>query len=320
MLQKITGRLIVIDIFILLMICYPIKSSFSYKKDDPRSKFRVSLYADRLSFESNSPVILDIRVKNISDKKESFYIYDAVYTTFQPVVYDMRGREAEIIVPYRLKQIEIDKVIKKQRPRVITLSTNEAIIHSINLKKIYNLKADSMYRVKGFFFPRVKNSMAIPSENILTFKILESAAIVRKSGIRKIHHTILPSEIILLVLTAEQNGDWDKYIKYFKLENYINAFPNFVKIYNSADDKKRLKIIENFIKFISRKRSDYILSFNVLSESVFKESNNAYVEVEVKRYGPRKPFAYKYRYTMQRYNNFWLIIDVEATVRTVKRS
>ncbi|MDY6967299.1 MAG: hypothetical protein SVR08_01405 [Spirochaetota bacterium] len=318
--QKLSGRSISIGIIIITMIYYPIKSSFSYQKRDYRSRFRVSLYTDSLSFKSNVPIILNIRVDNISNRKESFYIYDEVYTSFQPVIYDIKGREAEIIVPYRLKQIGIDKVLKNQNPRVITLSTNESIIHSINLRNIYNLKVNTIYRVKGFFFPRVKNHIAIPSDNILTFKVLESKAVVKKSEIKKIDHTITPSEIILLVLSAEQNGDWDKYIKYFKLENYINAFPNYVNIYNKADDKKRLKIIGNFVKFITRKRSDYILSFNILNESVFREKNIAYVEVEVRRFGLSKPFIYKYKYTMQMYNYFWLIIDVEATVRTVKRS
>ena len=52
---------------------------------------------------------LKICIKNISGKKVSFKIYEGKkynypdFTTFQPYVYDIMGRNAELTVPYRLK-------------------------------------------------------------------------------------------------------------------------------------------------------------------------------------------------------------------------
>ena len=316
------GKLAITTIILslLVIISNPLKPLFPYKRDNPKSVFRVFLQMDRLSFEDNETVNLNMCIKNNSKRNKSFKVYDFGYTTFQPVVYDISGREAEIIVSYRLMNRDITDVVKRCKYRVIELSPDETIIHSVNLKNIYNLKIGVEYRVRGFFSPDVKSLQAIPSENQLTFKIVKSRGFVKKSGIERMSRSISPSEIVLLVLTAEKNRDWDNFYKYIKLESYINAFSNYVRIYNEADGKKRLKIIDDFIKFLSRRRSDYIVNFKILEESVLKERNIAYVDAEVTRFGPKKPFVYTYKYTLERFRNFWLIIDVEAIVRKVKRS
>jgi hypothetical protein len=98
------------------------------------------------------------------------------------------------------------------------------------------------------------------------------------------------------------------------VESYINAYSDFVRPYNEADEVGKLNIIEDFIKFLSGKRADYIVDFEVTGEEVLKDRNIAYVEAKVRRFGARYPFVYSYRYTLEKYRDFWLVIDVDATV------
>ncbi|MDY6934272.1 MAG: hypothetical protein SVZ03_08630 [Spirochaetota bacterium] len=289
-------------------------------KNDHKTGLRVFLHMDRLTYDFNEIPILNICIKNSSTTNASLTVYDILHTTFQVIVYDMNGREAEIIVPYRLMNKNIEDVIRDIKPRVIELSPKEIISHSINLKDVYNLIPEMEYRVKGYLFSDLKRFDAIPSENILTFRILKSLGIKKEIRIKEIDRKISASEIILLALTAEKKRDWDNYFKYIKVESYINAFSDYVRVYNEADEKKRLNIIDNFIKFLKRDRVDHILNFKIIEESVFEDQNIAHVDVEVIRFGPIIPFTYKYKYVLERYDNFWLITDVEATVRRGKRS
>lgn len=286
---------------------YPMESEVS-------SPFTLSLKMDRFMFTEDDPVILNMIIKNNSSSKESFVIYDSLYTTYQPVVYNTLGREAEITVPYRLMNKRVDEVIKDNNPRIIELMPNEKFVYMINLKKIYNLELNTEYRVKGYFMSDIKNTASIASENAISFKITRSTSLVRRSGVKRVTRDISPSEVVMLALTAEKNGNWNNFLKYIKIESFINAYPEYVRLYNNADEIEKLKIIEEFVTFLSRNRTDYIREFNVMEETLLPDKNISYVDAAVKRQGPRIPFAYKYRYTLERFKDFWLIIDVEATV------
>ena len=310
----------IIYIILFFAFCVTPINLFPFEIDYADSeKFRVLIYFDKFTFYHDDPVNLKIQIKNNSFKKEKITIYDSLYTTFQPVVYDMNAREAEIIVPYKLMNKQIDDIVKQAVSRKIILSPNESIIHTINLKEIYSLQSKRKYRVKCFFFPDAVMAKAIPGESVLIFKIIDSISTVKKSGIERMRIGITPSEIIYLFLQAEKSKNWDNYIKYLKLNRYINAFPNFVKTYNSADEKEKLKVEEDFIKFLSKDRNDYILDFNVINENIVKNKKIAYVNVMVRRFGIKWPFTYKYKYTLEKFRDFWLIIDVEAIVMKGKR-
>ena len=90
---------------------YFFQSLFAISNDD--KVFKVFLVMDKLAFEENEKILLHINIKNITDDIGSFKIYDAVYTSFRPVVYDIKGRELETTVPYRLKD--------KTQPRLLSI-------------------------------------------------------------------------------------------------------------------------------------------------------------------------------------------------------
>jgi len=303
-----------IAICVIMVIAAIITPKLYSLESEVSNPFTMSLKMNRFMFTEDDPVTLHMVVKNNSSKKESFVIYDSVYTTYQPVVYNTLGREAEITVPYRLMNKRVDEVIQDINPRIIELMPNEKFVYMINLKKIYNLELNTEYRVKGYFMSDIKNTAAIASENVISFKITRSTSLVRRSGVKRITRDISPSEVVMLLLNAEKNGNWNNFLKYIKIESFINAFPEYVRLYNNADEIEKLKIIEEFVTFLSRNRPDYIREFNVVEETLLPDKNISYVDAVVKRHGPRAPFVYRYRYTLERFKDFWLVIDVEASV------
>ncbi len=282
-------------------------------EDEGLNPLRIYIYMDRISFSNDEPVRLQVCVKNNSNKTELLKIYDSLYTTYQPVVYDETAREAEMTVPYRMMNKPMGGIIENITPRTVELSKDETLEYSVNLREIYALQAEREYRVEVRFSPDAGSLPYITGENIFTFKTFQSAVTYIHSGVKKIGADITPSETVLLFLTAERDRNWDNYLRYLKLEDYIQAYPEFVSQYRGADDVKQAIIIDEFIKYLKKDRSDYLLDFHVSAE-LMKEGNTAYVDAEVKRYGPRSPFYYKYRYTLERYRSFWRIKDVEATV------
>ncbi len=304
-------RYLVIIIFLFLLVLQIPQIVFA--EDHEGTDLQVFISMDKFSYSDLEPVILNIYIKNLSNKNKVLKIYDSIYTTFHPVVYDKMGREAEIIVPYRLMNKKMVDTIKDITPRTITLVHSETLKHTINLRDIYKLKVDNEYRVDAGFSPDVKFAGRISSDNVILFNIFKTTDLIKYSGIKRIGRDISPSEVVLLFLHAEKNNKWDNYLKYLNLDEFITAYPKYVKIYKNADDIRKTIIIEEFINFLKRKRSDYIIDFEIVNE-IKKGKTTAFVDAEVKRYGTGLPFYYKYRYSLERFRSFWRITDVEASV------
>lgn len=282
-------------------------------------KFNVYLRMDKQNFFLEEDVILKICVKNRSAKKISIDIYEKEgytvpsYATFQPVVYDLMGRDAEIIIPYRLESRNISDVINDMKKRRIELAPDEVLIHPINLKDVYNLKPDKKYRVRSFFFPDFANRDTIRSNNELSFRIIHVKRDKEKPVEKGINRKISPPEVILLVLNAEKNQDWKRMLKYLDIEKYINSYSNYIRIYNLANNYEKKRVEEDFVKFLSRERNDYILDFKITRDEIINNDNLAYVDVIMDRFGVKRTHRYKYRYTLEKYENFWLVINLEAS-------
>ena len=102
-------------------------------------------------------------------------------------------------------------------------------------------------------------------------------------------------------------------LKYIETEKFINSYSDFARRYNLAKfNKERLKIEQEFIKFLTRRRDDFLLDFKIISEGI--DNRISYVSVVVSRKGVRKRERYKYHYTLEKFKNLWLIIKMEATV------
>ncbi|MFH0974658.1 MAG: hypothetical protein V1874_02625 [Spirochaetota bacterium] len=297
-------------------------SLFSMANEKENSYFKIYLYMEKATFENNESILLYINIKNTSKTKRIFKICDMDYTTFQPVVYNMNGKEAETLVAYRLQNKTVTEILKDSNSRTIELLPNELFSHIIDLKTIYKIDSEKEYRVKAQFSPDVENLFFIKSDNQLNFKTLKDVGdsgdkISRISQFTSPIRNLSPSEIILLFLKAEKERNWDNYFKFIDIEKYINAYPDYVRIYNIAikkhDIEQKEKIVLEFTNFLKEERSDYIISYNIVSE-LNQSENNCYVEALVKRSSAGSPFIYKYRYALEKFENLWLITDVVVTV------
>ncbi|MFC1669098.1 hypothetical protein ACFL20_01800 [Spirochaetota bacterium] len=278
---------------------------------------------DKRNFSSNEDVVLKVCIKNISSKNISFNIYESGkikktdFTTFQPYVYDMYGRDAQLIVPYRLQGKRTDHVLSKMKKRNIILGPEEIIIHRVNLNQIYKLNAGLKYRVKSFFLPDFGKKIVIKSINELSFKVKRAKRDRKKQDRLDIKRGLTPSETVLLALDAEKGKDWSRMIKHYDIEKYINSYPDYIRIYNLADRLEKQKIEKKFINYLSRKRFDYLLNFKIVNDEIDKNRRVAYVDVLVKRFGVIRHDKYKYRFTLEKYighKDLWLITGYEATV------
>lgn len=314
--------------FAVIAVLMAAVSVFTQEQDP--GLIKVYLKMDKASFYQDEDIALRICIKNKGDENALLDIYEkkddmnSLYITFQPVVFDMKGREAETIVPYRLENKDPKSMIKEFIKRTIQIGPHEEIIRVVNLKQVYNLQAGTRYRVKGFVFPSFEKDVVIQSDNELSFRIFGKKMSDIKSGIVQKYQRksdtpeMLPSEVIYLVLNAEKTKSLHRFIKYFNIEKYINAYPNFVRKYNRAFDEKKSKIEDEFITFLYREREDYIVDFKIKREDIDRANNAAYVEAYVERYAPRQPFRYLYRYTLEKSLvqnvHAWLITNLDAIV------
>jgi hypothetical protein len=283
-------------------------------------KLRVHLRMDKKIFFSDEEVTLQICVKNISEKKNYFEVYDSLdnessnYTTFQPLVFDMKGREAEITVPYKIEKRDISEMVRGLEKRMVELAPGESFIHTVNLKDLFSMNLNTRYRIQGLFYPAFEENTVVKSDNELMFKIVEAKRYNKPSEVDAIERSVSPKEVILLTLKAEKDRDWDTWIKYINIEKYINAYPEFVQKYIRANYEEKSLIEKDFIKYTTRDRDDYLVNYRIVRESVETDRKIAYVDVIEERYGIRWNYRYKYRYTLEQYKNLWLITDEEATV------
>ncbi len=273
----------------LCLILFSLGALRSQEIDDSPS-FRVHLRMDRFSFNDDEAIKLQVCVQNNAFRREYYKSYDMDYITFQPVVYNSAGREAEILVPHRLANISTDEAVKGRDPRIIALGRNEIMTHVIDLRKIYKLDGHDEYRVKVFFVPDPGKQYAVPGDNILRFKVSRSDVFtawgkgpIREPRRDRTEFSISPREVVMLFLTAEKERNWENHLKYIRMDGYINSFPNYGKLYNAADDSEKLKIEDEFINFLKSDRGDYIIDFSVDRENIVQGKGIAYVDSHVQQ-------------------------------------
>lgn len=307
-------------ITLLLVACIP-AFSMVYEPD----KLRVHIRLEKKTYYADEDVHLQVCVKNISEKKNYFEVYDtsesdsALYTTFQPIVFDMNGREEQPTVA-GFEERKIGELVKGLDKRMIELGPGEMFTHTVNVKELFDLKLNTSYRIQGLFYPDFEDDRLIKADNELVFKIIEQKHYNKPSEVDSTDRSISPKEVMLLTLKAEKDRDWNNWKKYVNIEKYINAFPEFVQKYYHANYEEKKEIEKDFIAFATRERDDYLVDYRVLDEVVEKDRAVAYVDVIVDRFGIRKTNRYKCRYTLEQYRNLWLVTDEEATVmKGVKR-
>lgn len=301
----------------------------------------IILSTPKFNYAINENIILSTHVKNISNSVITFFVYDSPerndiydrprgdisgYTTFQPIVYDMQGRDAELIVPYIIEKDNVDEILSWMVKREIKLGPGETFIRTQNLKNIYKFQIDRDYRLKLNFFPQLglkNDSIALMSSNEIKFRVNREKIYAEneKPGISSI--ALTPSEVVLLVLNAEYENRFSRGLKYIDLEKYINSYPEFTRKYNMADDFGKKIIEKEFIRYLTLKRKDFLLSFEIKNEEFLDSGTVAFVDVIAERKNIVKPERFRYRYRLEKNrpeDKIWLLAGIEASVtKDVKR-
>ncbi|HRX16765.1 MAG TPA: hypothetical protein P5123_10660, partial [Spirochaetota bacterium] len=105
----------------------------------------------RATFHDVRYIQAEIIVQNRGKEPASFIVYDKPYTTFQPVVYDVNGREAPVRVAYRLTGLRADQVLGGVASRTILLVPGEKYSCSVNLADYYEFAHGREYKVRLLF-------------------------------------------------------------------------------------------------------------------------------------------------------------------------
>jgi len=122
------------------------------------------------------------------------------------------------------------------------------------------------------------------------------------------------------VMDAEKNKNWSRMLKYINIEEFINSFSDFVKLYSRAGSFEKKEIEDKFSRFLSRERPDYILDFKITGEEIDSNGKFAHVNVIVDRFGVRITERYLYRFVLEKKEKLWLINSLEASVmKGIKR-
>lgn len=305
---------------IKILIIFIIGSFYTHvnSQENKMNPYKVFIKTNRLMFEKDNPITISICIKNISRSKQTLVIFDKEYTTFQPVVYDMQGKEALTKVTYRQAGKMVFDVLRNQKARFVEIAPGETFIHDVNLLDYYSLDLEKQYKVKGFLLVDVRSGALIRSENSIKFKIKAFQIDKRESDEFKIVRQITPAEIIRLFLVAEKDQKKENYIKYIDLKKYINSFSDYAYAYNSASEVYRKKVLKDFVGFLVTPRNDYIVDFEIKDEIINKSSANVFALVT--RRGSGVNFTYKYNYTLEKYKDYWLITDVTASVTRKRKN
>lgn len=319
---------------IIIMILFFAGSQVAFSKDT--HAFRVIINTDKLKYFNSDEIILKINIKNITDEPAVFYVYDspqrtdifnrergdtADYTTFKPVVYDMNGKNAELLVPYITGEKNQAETLSWMIKREIKLGPGETFTHTQNLRKIYNLPSDKNYRMKLHFFPFIGDkddeNLAVVSSNEIKFRITRDRAYVPFQPKDPNSVRLTPGEVVLLLISAEREKNTERAIKYLDIDKFIHSYPDFSRRYDIADDVEKKDIEKEFIRYLINRKEDPLAEYRIISEEPEASGTVAYVTVEAMRNGLIKPARFRYVYRLEKNaetDYIWLVAGLEAQV------
>ena len=282
--------------------------------------FDVFLSMDKQIYSDTEEVNLRVSVKNISNDTATFCIYEdkktnPSYTTFQPKVYDMLGKENENIIDYKRQNLYTVDIIDSMSKRDIQLGAGEIFTYTVDLKRVYKMQTGLSYRVRCYFVPDLGVRYVIHGKNELTFHVDGRKENAGQAAQYSINRDISPSETVLLALEAEKSSDMGRMLKYIDLEEFIRIEPNFMRSYSISGEIERREILEKFRQYLLKPRRDYLITFKITDEGMDRET--AYVDVLAERYSVGKNDAYKYRFVLRKDKDFgtvWLITGLEASI------
>lgn len=281
-----------------------------------RDALKLTIHADQERYFSDESPRVYMKLTNTSYKSVEFTLYDkdgALYpfVSFLPFLFDMRGRELEPAVEWRQEHRELEKEREGCAKRILTLGPGESFTYTANLGELYRLQSGT-YRIRGFFVPE-DNESTLRSLNEITITVDEYSPVPERSE-DKARQFLEPTEIVMLALSAEREGNWDRYLKFFDIEKYIFSYTEYIDPFTRAYGMEKEKVKEDFRRFLQRRRYDYLIDFTILEQKIQPGNEEATVIAEVTRYSPRLPDRYRYFFTLEKSSDRWIITGLDASI------
>lgn len=210
--------------------------------------------------------------------------------------------------------------------REVALYPGEAFTRVVDLSHYYDLKPGETYFIRGVFFPnRAQNpEVFAQSENTLRVRIREGrprltdslASAPPAARATRMNQGLAPYETVFLFLTAELKKNWQDYLKYVKLDDYIRSFDRFARRYIQAGQVDRGLILAEFKKYLTRRRSHPLKRYRIRETTETVPGRSAKVVVDIERQNNRYPMKYRYTYFLENESpgSFWKITYLSVKV------
>ncbi len=261
-------------------------------------------------------------IKNKGITSFRFFISQTFNESFQLEILNAKGEDVQSKLTITSdRQFFLDEIQPNKIQNLAGNTVKEIVLHpGESFKKtffIQNLQ-EGNYKIIGYFIPysydeKYKRHLKFISQNALNVSIKTQTFFSYDDEVLAISEPIpAPEEVIYLFLMAEYHKEWEKYLKYIDIKEFIQSYDIFYRKYEVADSKKKQKILYEFKNYLISGYTDEIKSFKIL-KTEYLSPNLAKVSVEVLRASYNYKVLYHYEYFLSK-KDFWLIQKVLVTI------
>jgi len=296
---------------------------------------KLIISADKNRYHISDKIIIKLKIKNTGFYPFSFYLNKNYLLNFTLIAREPSGKIAQ------MKDIQYYKYYKEYRDsfyksytgsnfhsRVIVLQPNEEFVRSIQLKDIIVLNNEKSnllkYTITAYFYPNPEQNskLFLKSSNQYTVFIdfKEEKQSSRDEFVLQEETGLSPKEVMYLFLSAEYTKTWKNFFKYVSLRDFIVDYPVFARKYIRAGINKKNQILQDFRKYLMRRKTHKLISFEILSEEnksninrkLYPQKMKSLIKAKAVRIidGFKREFYYTYYLT--KINSTWKITGSRA--------
>ncbi len=299
----------------------------NYTIDDIQKNIFFDIFLERNLYEEGEIIPVYFKIKHIGYESFRFFLDQDYRSSFLLEVLDERGENIEKdLVIENTKDFELYSIQKNKVVNLIGNPIKEILLHpNEEFTKVYYIKhlPKGTYRLIGYFFPvpfepNYKKNLRLISNRQIQIFIEKEKSVFQYDDEIEIQKESIPSpeETIYLFLMAEFNKNWDYYLKYIDLKEFIHSYELFSNEYKLANPKEKQNILNKFKLFLINQNQDPILNFKIVKVEYF-DKEKAKVYVEVKRGTPNYKVLYLYEYSLK-LDRYWKVVSVLVSILSKK--
>lgn len=316
-------------LFVFFIFIFSIKSqSFrnvhgSFTIDDIQKGISFEIFLDRNLYEESETIPIYFKVKNIGYETFRFYLQQDYNTSFGLEIINERGEDisSQLKISYT-KEFDLSSIQKNKIEDLEGNPVKEILLHpEEELVKTYYITRipSGNYTLIGYFKPipfdpRYEKNLRFISKNSVQIFIQKEKSVYKFEDEIDLQKEAIPSpaETIYLFLMAEYHKNWDNYLKYIELKEFIFSYEFFSNQYENSNPKEKQNLLNKFKKFLTNQNVDPLLSFKI-KKVEYLEKDQAKVFVEVKRGTLNYKVLYLYEYFLKK-KQVWKITGVLVSI------